>query len=124
MNLLDDYNEKRQAVFDYFGYKEDWVVIPLDDATECFWRLEGEGPGTVHYADSEAELEDECGNYYRSAIYTQRFLPKWVYRGADYTMVAVDTHMDGNKFLMIFTNRLERPLTSKAQITVPKAPVH
>jgi hypothetical protein len=44
---------------------------------------------------------------YAAEIYTQRFLPKWVYRGAEYTMVCVDTRTDGNKFLMVFDNKKE-----------------
>lgn len=38
---------------------------------------------------------------YSGTIYTQRFLPKWVYRGPNHTMVSVDTHTDGNLVLMI-----------------------
>lgn len=112
MKLLDDYNEARQKVFDHVGYVEDWVVIPLDDATDYFWRLEGEGRGdSVLFADTEEELNDEeSGATYSNDIYTQRFLSKWVYRGADFTMVVVDTHTDGNKFLQIFDNAKERPL--------------
>ena len=108
MQLLNDYNAKRQELFDYFGYVEDWVAIPVDDATMYYWRLTGEGRGDeVLFADSLEELELESGNYYTNEIYTQRFLPKWVYRGADYTMVVVDTHTDGNKFLQIFDNAKE-----------------
>ena len=108
MKLLNDYNQKRQEIFDYFGYVEDWVAIPLDDATMYYWRLTGEAHGDeVFYADTLEELETESGNCYSNEIYTQRFLPKWVYRGEDYTMVVVDTHTDGNKFLQIFDNKKE-----------------
>ena len=107
MQLLKDYENTRQAVFDYFGYVEDWRVIPLDDSTEYFWSLDGDGPGTVRFAETEQELSEEEGNYYEDEIYTQRHLPKWVYRGAEYTMVCVDTHMDGNVLLRIFDNSKE-----------------
>jgi hypothetical protein len=63
----------------------------------------------VRFAKTEQELESEDGDYYENEIYTQRHLPKWVYRGADYTMVVVDTHTDGNKFLQVFANANERP---------------
>ena len=109
MTLLDDYFELQSKIFEHFGYREDWRVIPLDDARQYFWRLDGEGPGEVHYAKTEQELADETGDYYVNEIYTQRHLPKWVYRAADYTMVCVDTHTDGNKFLQVFDNALERP---------------
>lgn len=105
MKLLKDYFDAKKQVHDYFGYVEDWVAIPLDDATDCFWHLIGEGPGVVKYAEN---IEDfATGEYYASSIYTQRFLPKWVYRGEEYTMICVDTHTDGNKFLQIFDNSKE-----------------
>lgn len=108
MQLLRHYNQIRQELFDYFGYQEDWVVIPVDDATKYHWRLTGEGRGDeVQFADTLEELETESGNCYSNEIYTQRFLPKWVYRGEEYTMVVVDTHTDGNKFLQIFDNKKE-----------------
>ena len=109
MQLLSDYNQKRQELFEYFGYVEDWVVIPVDDATMYHWQLTGEGRGdVVRFAETLEKLQDEeAGQYYENEIYTQRFLPKWVYRGADFTMVVVDTHTDGNKFLQIFDNAKE-----------------
>lgn len=108
MKLLNEYNQKRNELFEYFGYVEDWVAIPVDDATMYHWRLTGEGRGDeVQFADTVEEMQTESGNYYTNEIYTQRFLSKWVYRGADYTMVVVDTHTDGNKFLQIFDNSKE-----------------
>lgn len=110
MELLNNYNEARQKLFDYFGYVEDWVVIPVDDTTHYFWQLDQQpdGSGEVRFADTEEELNTGEGNAYANEIYTQRHLPKWVYRGEDYTMVVVDTHTDGNKFLQIFSNEYER----------------
>lgn len=109
MKLLDDYLTLQQQIYDYFGYREDWRVIPIDDSREYFWRLNGAGPGTVRFADTEAKLNSRTGEYYEDEIYTQRFLPKWVYRAADYTMICVDTRTDGNQFLRIFNNAKERP---------------
>lgn len=109
MKLLDKYFELQKQVHDYFGYKEDWVVIPLDDATEYYWQLDGnEKQGTVCFAETEEELTEKDGQYYENEIYTQRFLPEWVYRGDDFTMICVDTHVDGNKFLQVFDNSKER----------------
>lgn len=113
MQLLNEYNAKRQELFDYFGYVENWKAIPVDDATMYYWQLSGESFGDegydneVLFADTIEELERQDGNFYSNEIYTQRHLPKWVYRGADYTMVVVDTHTDGNKFLQIFDNAKE-----------------
>jgi hypothetical protein len=103
MELLDEYTNLRNAVFSYFGYVEDWRVLPIDDARAYFWTLEGEGPGVVRFAETEEELNDGEGNY-ENEIYTQRHLEKWVYRGAEFTMIVVDTHTDGNQFLQIFDN--------------------
>ena len=110
MKALDDYFSLQQEIFDYFGYVEDWRVIPIEDATEMFWRLDEESHGgTVRYAETTESLEDEeNGEYYENEIYTQRHLPKWVYRGEDYTMICVDTHTDGNQFLQIFDNSKEQ----------------
>jgi len=110
MKLLDEYFEIQQKIYDYFGYQEDWRVIPLDDARNYYWFVNGsEHGGEVCYAETEEELKTESGQYYVNEIYTQRFLPKWVYRSKDYTMVCVDTQTDGNKFLQIFDNTKERP---------------
>lgn len=111
MELLDKYFELQKEIYDHFGYVEDWVVIPIQDCREYFWHLTGDGHGDkVLYAIEEKNLFDGTGeDVYSDDIYTQRFLPKWVYRSDDYTMICVDTHTDGNKFLSIFDNAKERP---------------
>jgi hypothetical protein len=111
MKLLKQEQAVRQELFKYFGYKEDWRVLPFDDCTKYFWRLvggEGHG-GSVQYAKTQGRLHDEndAGDYYESEIYSQRHLPKWVYRGKEFTMIVVDTHTDGNQLLQIFTNAKE-----------------
>ena len=108
MELLDRYNALRDEVYSYFGYINGWRVIPLSDAREYFWKLHGkENCGTVKFASTKEELESESGYYYEEHIYTTRTLPKWVYRGAEYTMVVVDTKTDGNQFLQVFSNAKE-----------------
>jgi hypothetical protein len=112
MQILKDYHTLEKQIHEYFGYVEDWVTIPLDDATEMYWRIvNGEAyDGFVQYAESVNQLpteDNDNGDYYENEIYTQRFLPKWVYRGADYTMICVDTRTDGNRYLRIFDNSKE-----------------
>ena len=114
MDLFKQYKELEKQIHDYFGYVEDWVVIPMEDQTEYYWQLDQDEPGNdrscgeVRYADTVEDLQDfEAGIYYSGMIYTQRFLPKFVYRADDYTMISVDTQCDGNKFLMIFDNKKE-----------------
>lgn len=108
MKLLNDYFKLEKQIHEYFGYQENWRVIPLKNSTSYVWSYK-EGDSQVHFADSIEELETEEGNCYSNEIYTQRHLSKWVYRGADYTMFCVDTHTDGNvkKFLQIFDNKKE-----------------
>jgi len=109
MKLLKDYFRLKKEIHDYFGYREDWVDIPLSDETDCYWFVTGEGHGGVCVWGDEPLTEEfvRDGGIYSGPIYTQRFLPKWVYRKDDYTMVCVDTQTDGNKFLMIFDNSKE-----------------
>ena len=67
-----------------------------------------EDSGYVLYSENPLTEEIiDAGKHYEAEIYTQRFLPKWVYRGEKYTMVCMDTHTDGNKFLGIFENDKE-----------------
>lgn len=105
MDLLDKEIEIRRQIFDYFGYREDWRVLPFCDARGYYWCLCGEEPDSVLYAETEQGLED--GDHHIISVYRQRHLSKFIYRGTDYTMIVVDTHCDGNKFLKIFDNQKE-----------------
>lgn len=102
MELLDDYFKIQKQIYDYFGYAEDWVVIPIDDSREYYWIL-NEQSRFVRFAKTEEQLFSD-GDYYENVIYTQRFLPRWVYPAEDFTMICVDTRTDGNKFLQILDN--------------------
>lgn len=101
--LLLEYFAAKQKIHDAFGYRADWREIPLDDMTDVFWWL---GPDEVYWNDTQPSREDVENNAgeYSAEIYTQRFLPRWVYPAETHTMVSADTHCDGNKFLMIFDN--------------------
>lgn len=108
MKLLDDYFKLQDEIYKYFGYVEDYVVIPIDLGLGYYWKIIGnEATGIVRFSESLDLLNCDVGEYYEHTIYTQRFLPKWVYRGKDYTMICVDTQVDGNKFLQIFSNDKE-----------------
>ena len=109
MDLLKGYTTAQAKLFDYFGYVEDWRILPVDDATDYYWCIDGtESDGNVQFADDRIDLADGgSGNHYENEIYKNRHLPKWVYRGKDYTMICVDTHTDGNQLLQIFSNELE-----------------
>lgn len=105
--LTSQYFGIQKQLYNYFGYEEDWVVIPLNDSRKYYWSLIGDPAQSVIFAKSKERLFDESGNHYENSIYTQRFLKKWVYRGEKLTMVCADTHTDGNKFLQIFDNSKE-----------------
>jgi len=105
MKLLKDYFELQKQIFNYFGYVEDWVAIPLNDLTDVYWHLTGEDSGKQVFYSPDKSFNEDC--LYSNYIYTQCFLPKWVYRGKDYTMICGDTRCDGNKFLQIFDNKKE-----------------
>jgi len=103
VRMLKDFFDQQEKIFNYFGYVEDWKVIPLDDRTEFYWELD-EIDNTVKYAETLEELKDDA-DYYEDTIYQQRFLPKYIYEGLEYTMISVDTQTDGNKFLAVFDNK-------------------
>lgn len=105
MQKLTEYMALQKEIFNYFGYVEDWRILPINDSRLYYWCAD---EYEVKFADSEeALLDEEAGEYYSNQIYYQRHLPKWVYRGEEYTMIAVDTHTDGNQFLQIFDNAKE-----------------
>lgn len=71
-----------------------------------YWMLvggEGVGAQCIYSDEPFTEKSIQAGKtIYSGSVYTQRFLPKWVYRTKTHVMVAVDTHTDGNRFLMVF----------------------
>ena len=54
MNLkekVDQYFKLQEEIHEYFGYVEDWVVIPLDYALDYHWFIDGtDTDGTVVYS--------------------------------------------------------------------------
>lgn len=109
--LLKVYFSLQKQIHEHFGYKEDWVAIPLEDSTDSYWMVIENESGGGRYVHSPVpfnrEMIEAGTEIYGGWIYTQRFLPKWVYRAEDCTMVCADTKTDGNKFLMVFDNEKE-----------------
>lgn len=103
--LLDMYFKIQNDIHAYFGYTEDWVVIPLDDGREYYWNLDEEKEVVQFAKTIECMMDETCEDYYENSIYTQRFLDKFIYRTDEFTMICVDTHTDGNKFLQVFDNK-------------------
>lgn len=107
----------RKWLHKYFGYQEDWVTIPMSDERDKWWFIRGAkddtgagGEVVMEYQPEPFDIKDvEDGNCVSWNIYTQRFLPKWVFRGKDFTMISCATGVDGNKYLGIFSNDHEVP---------------
>lgn len=104
LEIVNKYNESLHALYDHVGFKEDWVICPIDDCTEMYWDLFGDPAQEVHFAKTEEDLRRQGGDYYVDDIYTQRFYKKWVYEGKDFTMIFCDPHTDGMKWFRIFDN--------------------
>lgn len=99
--LLDDYLRAENSLLATFDYEHSWHVLPVADLRKSFWRCSA---GEVRWADSEDELLTGNGNCYSGEVYHDI-----VKRASTHTAVAVNTHCDGNIFLIIFDNSLERP---------------
>jgi|GEM_PF-1525991 hypothetical protein len=111
---IDQYFQTKENLEEYFGYAEDWVQIPWEDYRQYHWFFEKSKDvpvldgslaenGKIIYWDSiKAIVQNQ--EWYRSPLYTQRFLMKWIYHAKDFTMVCLNTQTDGNKHLAIFDN--------------------
>lgn len=107
--LIEEYFGIQAKIYEYFGYKENWKVFPLEDQRDQYWFITHESKGVCVFSPSPFTLESlaDGEEIYSGPIYTQRHLPKWVYRAETLTLACVDTQTDGNKFLMIFDNAKE-----------------
>lgn len=95
MKLLDDYLNLEKQIYEYFGYKEGWQRLPIEDCRHYYWTIDQE---EVLYAKFTMDLIKEEEKYFSADIYGE------VYETKDFTMILVDTNTDGNKFLQIFDN--------------------
>lgn len=81
--MLKAYFDLQEKIHEFFGYKEDWKVIPLEDRTEMYWSCTTKNEkshGEVLFFEEPLTKEIvECGDHYEDVIYTQRFLPKKFY---------------------------------------------
>jgi len=139
MNKIKQYFKLQEELHEYFGYKEDWVIFPMEDSTDVWWSIPDETHDHVYdimpvghpdagkkvsmeydksvYFSNKRENhiklieyswnwdkagEDVGNDCYSNEIYNQRFLKSAIFEGKDFTMILVDTHTDGNKYLQIF----------------------
>ena len=103
MNIIDTYKESLQAIYDHVGFKEDWVVYPIDDKTDMVWSVDD---GEIKFAETLDKYNLD-GDYYTAEICTQRFYDKWIYRGKDFTMIFGNPHTDGMIWFYLFSNENE-----------------
>ena len=96
MNLIERFNNAKQDLYDHVGFKEDWVIYAIVNRTEMFWKITS-NQKEVRFAETKKKFNTD-DSYYLDDIYTQRFYKKWVYRGKEFTMIFVNTNIDGNKF--------------------------
>lgn len=115
-DALDAFAAARKEIFEHVGYIEDWCVLPLDDSRDQWWHVDARECHHVKFSPNRDALvhwlkHDDYGPYgnvlYENVIYTNRHLPKWVYRGKDIVLVVADTQTDGNKNLQIFRVDME-----------------
>jgi len=116
-SIVDNYEAAKEAVFKHTGYVEDWRSLSLEDSREMFWAVDDFERRWCRYSPVKEDLEYyvKTGDYsgpgadhlFEDEIYTNRHLPKWVYRGPEFTLVCCDTQSDGNQFLRIFRNDME-----------------
>lgn len=108
-NVIYNYNQAKQELYDYFGFKDDWAVFPIEDRRRYWWSMTASD--VTFYDSLEAYQKSDGDHTYSDSILHHRFYQKAVYPGKDYTLVMVDTHTDGNKFLAIYDNskRVDAP---------------
>lgn len=108
---IDKFFDLEQEIHAAFGYVEDWVDIAMEDHRQNYWQLfenEHGGGEVVFHEEPLTKEKIRDGAHYSYTIYTQRFLPKWIYRTEELTMICSATGVDGNKFLAIFDNAKEQ----------------
>lgn len=123
--IIDDLFDARQKIFKHVGYTEQWRDMPFEDSRDEFWAIT-DNDSVVKYSSEREALtywleahDDEYGPYgdklYSNEIYASRHDAKsGIHRGAELTMLCVDTNTDGNKFFQLFRNDHEVKLEPEA----------
>jgi len=100
--LISNYKNALQAIYDHVGFKEDWAIYTIADHTDKYWHADDD---SVCYADSESDFYYDHDEHCVEAIYKHRFYDKWVYEGAEFTMIFCDPQVDGMKWFKLFDNK-------------------
>jgi len=100
--IMKNYSEAKNELFKHVGFKEDWVVYPISDFTNYYWKTKG---NKILYALKKKDVVNETGEHYEDEIYMQRFYDKWIYKGSELTMIFCDPKTDNTKWFKVFTNK-------------------
>ena len=95
-NLIDNYFKLQDEIFKHCGYQEGWKIYPIVDYREYFWTIDDEDLIT----SNENDFSDD-GNCYCDEIIGN------IFKGEKYTLILVDTHVDGNSYLALLNNLKE-----------------
>lgn len=101
--LLSRYNELESQILNYFGYQQEWTMLPLDDMTMMSWMLV---TNRVIWSDKPLTVEIiKDGEIYDAFAFAAfNMVQRWVWEKEDYTLLRVDTRSDNNYLLMVFDN--------------------
>lgn len=103
IDIINNYNMALQKIYDHVGFVEDWVIYPISDDTDYFWKIIDDNQ--VKFAKTIEQFNSGKGDCYINSIYTQRFYSKWIYEGNDFTMIFCNTHTDGMIYFSLFDNK-------------------
>lgn len=88
MELLAQYFQIQQQLFDYFGYRLETRILSLQDRTSHYWLLDCpfEKRGQVFFfSEPITEFVKSAENH--SSLFQPDTLEQWVYPGQDYTLI-------------------------------------
>lgn len=102
MNVLENYNKAKKALFTHVGFTERYAVYPVDDSTYMFWDMNEEN---IFFAPTKEDLKNQKSLFYISLIFKDTRYDKWVYEGPEFTMVFADNNVGGMKWLQVFDNK-------------------
>ena len=107
---LNGYFSLHREIQDYFGYKEDWEVLPLSDERDMYWMLvEGKSPFVVYSTEPlTVDAINDIGICIQF-VYGCHRTRRTAYRRDDLVAVPLGPDIDGNRFLMIFDAAKEAP---------------
>jgi hypothetical protein len=103
LNLLDIFDNSLDAIMKSFEVPQTWHQIYPDDMTNVFWFIDGDSIVWFDTLLTKEVIDSE--KYYQAVMHDNweyKKLPSPPWRRFGLAMIPVDTHTDGNKYLMIF----------------------